>query len=291
MKAQLLTRVAGIIILFMAMLTYAAHGQTGEAEVGAENAEPLGRRVWPAVTNGLVFINGEYIPPPYTVSRDKHFILINDRLIEQGPPWPWPKSLPPPPIPKTEPIMPTSISEKTTIYDDDYLRFVTDSRLYLFDKYGQEKGMDKLIEVIKKLPFVSSASRKAGSPTGVDLILKSGEKSSGDLVGPERKAMVVTKEWVRQSMDRNCDIYVNGLANNNCFMFGNTTRRLTPAGFGQALTPLVEAMRAAKDESEFLSITKTNQPPGRMSEAAFRSFYKHKVDLPKWELRIRAATE
>ncbi len=92
-------------------------------------------------------------------------------------------------------------------------------------------------------------------------------------------------------MDYNCDIYVRGLGSNHCFMFGNMTRRTSTAGFRKTLLPLADAMRTAKDETDFLAIMKTNQPPGGMSEAAFRAFYRHRDDLPKWEPRVREAVE
>ena len=48
----------------------------------------LGRREWPAVSNGLVFVEGEFLPPPYVVSRIGSGIYINGRHIESPLPCP-----------------------------------------------------------------------------------------------------------------------------------------------------------------------------------------------------------
>ena len=258
---------------------------------GQEPGLSLGTREWPAVTNGLVFFNGEYIPPPYTVSRVENVVVINGRRIESGIPWPPPQPAPPPVVPHTEPTMPSTITERTTIYDEDYLRFLHEARLYYFDRYGQEKGMDKIVEAFNKMPFVSSASRDPTSLTGIILILKTGEKSSGNLVPPLRKPNTTTREQALKMMDELCEVYVRGLEGNHYFMIGKMMRRGIPSAFNRTLLPLADAMRAAKDETEFLAIMKMKQPPGGMAETQLRMFYRHKDDLPKWESRAREAAE
>jgi hypothetical protein len=261
------------------------------SSVGQEPDLSLGTKEWPAITNGVVFFNGEYIPPPYTVSRVENVVIINGRRIESGMAWPPQQPAPPPVIPQNEPIMPSTITEKTTIYDEDYLRFLTEARLYYFDKYGQEKGMDKIAEAFNKMPFVSSARRDPESPTGIILILKTGERSSGNLVPPSRKPNNMTKEQALKMMDRLCESYVSGLEGNHFFMLGNTYLRGTPDGYKMLLAPLSEAMKQATNEAHFASLFKTNQFSSSFSEKALRSFYQHKGDLPKWEPHVRETVE
>lgn len=258
---------------------------------GQEPGLSLGTREWPAVTNGLVFFNGEYIPPPYTVSRVENVVVINGRRIESGIPWPPPRPAPPPVVPHTEPTMPSTITERTTIYDEDYLWFLNEARLYYFDKYGQEKGMDKMAEVFNKMPFVSSASRDPTSSTGIILILKTGGKSSGNLVPPSRKPNTTTKEQALKMMDRLCESYAKGLEDNHFFMLGNTFLRGAPDGYKMLLAPLSEAMKQATNEAHFASLFRTNRLSGSFSEGALRSLYRHKDGLPKWEPRVREAVE
>ena len=44
--------------------------------------------------NGFVFIDGRYIPPPYTVTRKGNAIFINRIQVEQPVPWPRPELVP-----------------------------------------------------------------------------------------------------------------------------------------------------------------------------------------------------
>jgi len=247
----------------------------------------IGEKEWPPVTNGLVFIDGKYIPPPFVVSRREGEIFLNGLHLDWVMQWP-PKQEYQTPIPKTEPIMPASITEKTTKYDQDYIKYMSDKQAYLFAKYGQEKGMDMLVETYKKLPIVADAARDPDSKRSICVKWKSGKLSHIDHIAPARKKDNLTRGQAEQFIDRMTEIYVRGLGDNNYFLFGATGgQRGTKDAFGRTLAPLADAMRVAKDEAEFLLIMKTNQPPGGISEKGLRQFYKHKDDLPKWEPRIR----
>ena len=69
---------------------------------------------------------------------------------------------------------------------------------------------------------------------------------------------------------------------------GSFSQTGTPLGARQTFLPLADAMRATENEADFLAVMKTNQPVGGMSEKTFRSFYKHKDEMPEWESRIRS---
>mgnify|MGYP001492358981 FL=1 len=261
------------------------------SSVGQELDLSLGTKEWPAIMNGVVFFNGEYIPPPYTVSRVESVIFINGRRIDSGMVWPPPKAAPPDPVPDADPVMPSTITERTTNFDSDYIKYVSDKRQYLFARFGQDKGIELMVGVFQEMPCILKAERDATSPVGIVLVWKSGKVSHVDLVPPSRKPDNMTKEQALEIMDRLCEIYVRGLEGNNYFMFGRMTRRGLPVAFKRTLIPLADAMHAAKDEADFLAIMKTNQPTGGMMEEYLKMFYQHKADLPKWEPHVRETVE
>lgn len=275
------------------LLAVSALGMCAGAGIsrGQEPGLSLGTREWPAVTNGLVFFNGEYIPPPYTVSRVENVVVINGRRIESGIPWPPPKAEPPAQVPESDPVMPSTITETTTNFDSDFIKYVSDKRQYLFDRFGRDKGIELMVEVYKGLPCILNAERDATSPVGIVLFWKSGKVSRVDLVPPSRKPNTTTKEQALKMMDRLCESYVEGLEDNHFFMLGNTFLRGAPDGYKMLLAPLSEAMKQATNEAHFASLFRTNRLSGSFSEGALRSLYQHKDGLPKWEPRVREAVE
>ena len=265
-----------------------AAAQAGQRGTNAVADLSIGERVWPPVETGLVFIDGEYIPPPYVVSRREGEIFLNGRHLDWVTRWPPPKEVPPASAPETEPVMPTSITEKTTKYDKDYVRYISHMRAYLLAKYGQEKGIEMMVDVYRGIPCVLTAEQDKDDRTMINLKWKSGDESHINEVPFTRKRDNITKEQAVKWIDDMTEIYVRALGNNNYFMLGATVgRRGTQETFERTLVPLATNLKIAKDEADFLSIMKTNQPVGGMSEAAFRAFYKHKDGLPKWEPRIR----
>lgn len=243
----------------------------------------LEQRTWPAVSNGLVFVEGEFLPPPYVVSRVRNEIRINGKYTDAPSPWPKkkePDSVKPTP-PLVDPEIPHELNEKATMYDEVYIRYIYEKRRYLFEKHGQEKGIDMMVDVYKSLPCIKDAERVKDS-TSIVVTWNSGEIDRVRQVPPKRKD--VSQEQVAMMLDNLCAVYVKDLENNDYFMFGSTYRTGTQDGYGQFLVPIAEALKTAKDEEAFISVM-TNKFPmvTGFSEKAFRSFYKHKDKLPQWE--------
>ena len=247
----------------------------------------IGEKAWLPVTNGLVFIDGKYISPPYVVSRREGEIFLNGLHLDWVMQWP-PRKKREPVIPTEEPVVPTSITTTTTEYDKDYISYIYYMRQYLMAKFGKQKGVEMMVDVYQKLPCIRDAKIDPEKNDCIIVTWVTGEKNFISQVPPQRGQDNLTVSQAAQFVDRISEIYVRGLGDNNYFLVGAAGgQRGTKDAFGRTLAPLADAMRAAKDEAEFLSIMKTNQPVGGMSEAAFRAFYKHKDELPKWEHRIR----
>jgi len=262
------------------------------SSVGQEPDLSLGTRTWPAVSNGLVFVEGEFLPPPYVVSRIGNGIYINGRHIESPLPWHTQNMQEArPDVFLTDPVVPETITEKTTQYDKDFIRYIHEKRRYLFHEYGQEEGMNLMVDAYKSLPCIVSATRDAESPNTISVKWRSGRVSHIGQVPLMRKPVDITPDQAVKLLDGVCEIYAEGLKATNYFMFGSAKRRGTQESFARTLEPLANALRSAKDEADFLSVMKTNQPPGGMSEKTLRSFYKYKDEVPEWERRLRGCDD
>jgi len=291
MNTRTVKQIIGIITWVVAA---AATVRAGVPDSGGTNDLSIGERVWPPISNGVLFVDGRYIPPPYVVSRKEGDVFVNEHGIAWVFQWPPKKTSAPPPPPEHEPLMPTCITETTTKFDPEYINFVSSCRHYFFSKFGEDKGIDEMVGVYNKLPCILDAKRASNdNKTTIIVKWKTGETSRIRLVPPHRKDIDLTKEQAENHIDKTAELFVRGLMRNKYYIVEgrSPSRSGNPEGAKQTFLPLAEAMRTAKDEAEYLAIMVTNQPPGGMSEKMLRSFYKYKDEVPKWEPRVREAAE
>jgi len=244
------------------------------------------QRTCPAVSNGLVFVEGEFLPPPYVVSRVRNAIYINGRYIEASAPWPSEKKadvLSPIPTPD-DPTMPSEITKATTQYDPAFYNYLNAKRDFLVSKYGKQKAIKMLPDIYKKLPCIKDAYHDTNTIGTIVLTWESGDKVRSNEFPPQRSQDNGTPEQAAKMFDGICDIYSKGLEFNDYFIFGSAYTTGTQDGFGRFLAPIAEELRTAKDEEAFVTVM-TNKFPmsAGFSEKAFKSFYKHKDLLPQWE--------
>lgn len=269
----------------MIMVTDAVRAQTGEQEKNAANSLSIGEKAWSPVSNGVVFIDGRYISPPYVISRREGEIFLNGAHFDWVILWP-PKNktqLPPPPA--EMPSMPNTITEKTTKYDKDYLIYINDAQQYLMAKYGTSNGIAMMDSVYLKMPCILSAKFKEAGSNTLEVVWMNGSHSNIRLTPMSRGEMNITKEQATQYIDEIAEIYVRGLGENRYYyVMGKGDRRQgTFGGFKGTFGVYARALRASKDEADFLAMMKTNQPTGGISEEWLKLFYSHKDDFPKWE--------
>lgn len=279
--------IRGIVCCFIGSVMYVrAEGQCS----GGTNDLSVGERTWAPISNGVLFVDGRYIPPPYVVSRKEGDVFVNGHNIAWVFQWPPKKRMPPPPPPLEEPVLPASITEKTTEFDKDFIGYVHYMRQYLMSKHGQQKGIEMMVDVYKRMPCIRDAKLDPDNPNCIILTWASGKRGyNSQLPPPCRKVIDLTKEQAESFIDKTAEIFVRGLSNGDYYMLegGGPSRSGLWGGAQQIFLPLAAAMHRAKDESGFLAIMKTNQPPGGMSEKTLRSFYKYRDELPKWEPRLR----
>lgn len=268
---------------------------TGVCAIGCAAMQPqettdakekrIEQRTCPTVSNGLVFIEGEFLPPPYVVSRVKNAIYINGRHIESPAPWPSEKQImdkPSAPPPKDLPV-PSEITEQTSKYDSAFIKYIYEKRRFLFEVYGKEKGMGMMVEAYKSLPCIKDAEREVNS-NSIIVTWKSGKVDHVCQVPPQRSQDNGTPEQAAKMFDDICEIYYRGLEFNDYFMFGSAYTTGTQDGYGRFLVPIAKALRTEKDEEAFVAVMTNKFPMSTgFSEKAFKSFYKHKDKLQQWE--------
>jgi len=77
-------------IYFFVMLMFGSRVAAQLPEVSAQALDELGSTYGVPQMNGFVFIEGRYVPPPYTVTRKGNGIFINRIQVEQPMRWPIP---------------------------------------------------------------------------------------------------------------------------------------------------------------------------------------------------------
>jgi len=275
-------------LLALTVMVLSCQGMHGLSQTVPDKPDPdiaLGLREWPPITNGLVFIDGEYLLPPYTVTRNEANIYINGRRVETVIKWP-PHKRPTSPVPEKDIAMPSSINDKTTQYDYSFINYVNYKKEYLFAKYGQKMGIEKMVEVYRSLPCVKDAQFNSDNPNCITVVWNTGEICNINQMTPQRQEDDLTVEQAKHMVDKVATIYVRGLDDSNYFIFGNATMRGTMDSYQRVLRPLSEALRTSVDEKAFITAIRTNQLFSGFSDTANRSFFKHKDDVPKWESKI-----
>ena len=277
----------GIGILIAAVATTGTLAQ-GDGQI--TNDLSIGERAWPPVSNGIIFIDGKYLPPPYTVSRREGNILVNGQHFDFLMAWPPIKIPPPPPPPETEPVMPASITKNTSEYDRELAHYTSAVGDYLRAKHGQEKATEMMVDVYRKLPCVKSAQRRENSHSIEIVWMNDSKDSIPQTPRPRRAEEKWTKEQAERIIDKLTGNVVHGLGSGDYYMMQSGVRigTGTTVGAKKVFLPIADAMHATENEEDFLAVMETNQPPGGISEKTLRSFYKHKDEMPTWEARIHA---
>lgn len=190
----------------------------------------LGRDEGTSITNGFLFVDGRYIPPPYHVTRSGNLILINDIYIDKSGMWPPPKRREKKAI-KELPSMPKTSTKYQTSSDKDVVDYIVKMKSYLEYTYGQDEMVKRMVGVFKSLPGVIDAKQE--NPFSVTVTWKNQDGTETEiistLVSRERGQVEWTREkvieWASESKSR----YERGLGFNDYYF-------LSPKGFHSRLT-------------------------------------------------------
>ena len=107
---------------------------------------------------GYFFYGGEYVPPPYTVTREGDFLKINGRYIRFFCKWPPPK-LRKWHVTHKMPEVPSSVNEKTSEFDPAVRKYIDDCFDYWLTNHAgdESRWAAAMISDVLKLPCVKDA--------------------------------------------------------------------------------------------------------------------------------------
>ena len=251
--------------------------------------QSLGVSVFPVVTNGIVFIDGEYIPPPYRIRRDENAVLINGKRCFVDNQWPWRPYVPPKPPkpPKERPEMPAGITAKTAYEDARVFRYEEQIRLYLFDKFGEEKGMDMMVEVYKQLPFITDAKRYGadsirlwvlGRSSEVKFVIRQRNFQDWGALGRAR-----SPDDILFNLEMTAQRWVRILSENSVLIPDSTGETL----WIEDMLFIAGALQKANNEAEFLALIPDSFLLHGIDKHNFKNFWKHREQAPDWESRAK----
>ena len=154
MKVRMLT----VALLLAAALLAGVAAATPE-EDHADAIRALGVTNIVVKNPGYFFYGGEYIPPPYIVTREGDYLKINDRYIRFFCKWPQPK-LRKWHVTYKMPEVPPSVTEKTSRFDPDVQDYWNDCFDYWLTTHAPNDtslGAAVIVAGMRKLPCVKDA--------------------------------------------------------------------------------------------------------------------------------------
>ncbi len=156
-------------------------------------------------------------------------------------------------------------------------------RLYLFDKFGEEKGIDMMVEVYKQMPFITDAKRIDANSIRLWL-----NDMSPDV------AFVITQrnfqDWgawmrVKSAEELIMSLEIKAMRMVKALFDG---RLVMNSGFPlssgvECLFPIADALRNAGTETEFLERIPDSLRQRGILERDLKNFWKHREQAPVWE--------
>lgn len=253
------------------------------------SAKELGAMEGKSITNGFVFIDGEYLEPPYVVTRQGNGIFINDHLVEQPCPWPIPEKVKPV-VPKDDPEMPKTITKDTTQYDKELIQYLADKKGYLQNKYGEVEMVKIMIEVFSHLPCVSRATT-GPDQEHVTVTWADGSTMNYRLVMPKRKITEWTRESILERTNKDRANYEERLSNGDYYFLGSYGRMTgTADGARMVLGALLPVLKTSKDAKEVQQrMTQAGFP--YFDEQASKAFFTHRTHSKQLDERVDALTK
>ncbi|MBQ9431574.1 MAG: hypothetical protein IJU44_08475 [Kiritimatiellae bacterium] len=241
-------------------------------EVTDAAKEAMGTTPGRMVLTGFVFVDGKYLPPPYTVSRIGNGIFVNRVQVEQ--PVPWTHFYPP------------KADEKN---DDDDFEEVDDNG----GKADNAKPANGDFEEVPETPAAPAAPQKNAAAKVDDLddlfadddpppANKPAAKPDAAPAAPQPARDIADEiERLKAALDKARATYENRLAKNDIYFFSTSHSRIN-GNYGTArsmLEVLPEALYAATSaEDLFARLRRANIY--FLDERAVRVIFKNKQSYP-----------
>ena len=276
--------VAGLAKTAMGQITedFATNSiHAAEQELGVTNGK--------AITNGFLFVDGEYVEPPYIVTRRGHTVQINGVVVERPCPWPIPEA-PKNVVATEDPKVPNSLNEESSGFDPEFMKYHSAKQSYYYH-HLKLRGSDlaqAMAKAYADLPNVASASADV-DPTYIDVVWRNGAKESIRVVPFSRKPKVWTRASLLEALEASRINYETRLAQGDYFCVGGKISRTTGTSEGALMTlpVLVEILKTSKDAKE---VHEKFQSAGWMNwgEKASEAFFSNRSGLAGLELRLES---
>jgi len=202
------------------------------------------------ITNSFVYIDGEYIEPPYVVSVNNLAVCINGRIAKDFTSDVW---IPKPP-PKTRPTFPQGITKETDMYDERVQDFISGICDYLLKtrKLGPEQTINEMLLVLQSLPNVKNVEQDAQRPALFHITYQDGTTMRRNIL-PLTRTPGCKLETVGRYVDQRCESYVTSLSQGIMLKIADgaevESSQLSD-GDGGALALVEKARKAAKGDEQ-----------------------------------------
>ncbi|MBU0716505.1 MAG: hypothetical protein KJ964_14205 [Verrucomicrobia bacterium] len=232
------------LALFICLCLLPAHLSQGADEKGSHAVGAVFTTSQP-ISNGFVFVEGQYVEAPYVVSRKDMAIYINDQLIANYAPLV--KEIP---KPENElPSLPANITVNSTPYDKNVVDYMVRVRTYLSSHHKRSELADELEKVYKALPCVKDVRRNSDK-TSATVIYTDGHTINENLIPLTRKPAITPTNAV-EYVSRDCRDYVQRLEKGDVYSFSHKGNRKHTFSVGTAkevLPGVVKVLRSSQDD-------------------------------------------
>ena len=197
------------------------------------------------ISNGFVFVEGQYVDAPYVVSRKNLAIYINDQFIANYAPLVTE-------IPKPEdmrPTLPADITKDTTLYDKSLKAYMTRMGTYLSSHYGRSELADEMEKIFRNLPCVKEVKRNPDK-TSAMVTYTDGHTINENLIPFTRKPVITPTNAV-EYVSKICRDYAERLEKGDFYSFSHKGNRIHTFGAGVAkevLPNVVKVLRSSQDD-------------------------------------------
>lgn len=185
------------------------------------------------ISNGFVFIEGQYVGAPYVVSRKNLTICINDKIIADYAPLIKGMSSAPKKYIHDRPAVPIGISTNAGSGDPIVKEYLSQLMSHLVSNQYGDAIANEMENGLKMLPCIKNITRDTNNPNRAIIDYKNGETSTMRLAPLSRKP-AITPDTVVDHVSQACRRYVKRLEKGDLYSFSNGGSRIHTFGAGTA---------------------------------------------------------
>ena len=203
------------------------------------------------IVDSFVYIDGEYIDPPYIVSVSNLNVCVNGRVMRDFVPLVWI----PPFVPKTLPVLSQEITRETDWYDERVLKHIRDTYTYLtqVENLLTEQTLDEMFRVYQALPIVKEVKRDAKNPARFEITYQDGRIINTNIIPLTGRRPPYNLDNVGIHIDQFYESYVNRLSQGIVLMNVRgfeVKSTVLSGGDGGTLALVVKARKAMQGDEQ-----------------------------------------